>query len=95
VFLHRLFIEFIGHPLLDGDGIHGTVSEAGAQAIAQVVGDQPCLAVDDPNGAFGTGRNAEAAAVAFFLIYFYYFSFHRTLPCNQVLSGQAAAYVRT
>jgi hypothetical protein len=77
VFLHRLFVELIGLSLLDGDGIHGTVSEAGAQSIAQVIGEQPGLAVDDLDRAFGTGRNTKAAAVAFFLIYFYDLSFHR------------------
>jgi hypothetical protein len=52
------------------------VAEAGPQSVTEVVGDQPGLAVDDLNGAFGAAGNAFAAAVALVFVDFYDFSDH-------------------
>ena len=42
--------------------------EARAEPVAEIFGEQLRLAVDDPDRAFGAGRDAQAAAVAFFLV---------------------------
>jgi hypothetical protein len=72
----RGFIEFVRFPLDDPDCILVTFAEAGAQPVAQVIGGESCLAVDDSNRPFGAGGDAEAAAVAFAVIYLNYFPDH-------------------
>jgi hypothetical protein len=43
-------------------------AEAGPEAVAVFLRHQPSLAVHKLNGSLGAGRDAEAAAVAFFRI---------------------------
>jgi hypothetical protein len=76
MFFHGGFIEFIGIPLNDLYGILGTLAEACTQTVAKVVCVQHCLAIDELDGALGTGRNAEAAAVTFIRIDCHYVADH-------------------
>jgi hypothetical protein len=69
-------VELVGIALFDGDGILGTVPQAGAEAVAEVVRDQPGLAVDDLNRPLGTGRHAQPATVAFVFIDSHNFTDH-------------------
>jgi hypothetical protein len=82
VFFHGLLVEFGGGALLDEDGVLGAVAEAGAEAVAEVVGEESGLAVDDPDRPFGTSRNAEAAAVALVFVDFYDVAIHGVLLKN-------------
>jgi hypothetical protein len=50
------------------------MAEAGAKTIAEIIGDQTGLAVDDLQGTFSAVRNTLAAAVAELLIYLNYLS---------------------
>jgi hypothetical protein len=79
VFFHGLLVEFGGGALLDEDGVLGAVAEAGAETVAEVVGQKSGLAVDDPDRPFGAGGYAEAAAVALVFIYFYDVAIHGVL----------------
>jgi hypothetical protein len=69
VFCHRLLVELLGLPLDDRDGVLGAFTQAGAQPIAEVVGGEDRLAVNDPYGPFGAGRDTEPASVTSILIY--------------------------
>jgi hypothetical protein len=57
-----------GIPLLDCDGAFRTMPEAGSQAVAEEVADQPGLAVNDLERPFRTARNAQSATVALALV---------------------------
>jgi hypothetical protein len=83
--LYRVFgngrlVEFIGFANLDMDGVLGAVAETGAQPIAEIVGYQARLAIDNLNGAFRAGRNTETATVAFVLVDVNDISFHVKSP---------------
>jgi hypothetical protein len=67
-FFDLFFVEGIRIPLLDGNGVSGTVAKAGAEPVAKVVGHKPGLAVDNLDGAFRTSRHTKSAAVAFIFI---------------------------
>ena len=73
---HGGFFEIIGVPLDDGDGIPGTIAQAGPQPVAQVVGGNLRLAAYDLYGALGARRDAKPAAVALLLVYLHDFSDH-------------------
>jgi hypothetical protein len=60
--------EGFGFPFFDDQSPLGAFPQAGPQAIAKLVGQQPGLAVHDLDGPFRTGGDAEAAAVTFFLV---------------------------
>jgi hypothetical protein len=76
---HGCLVKFVRLPFGDPDGILRTLSETGAQAITQVIGGEDRLSAYDPDGAFRTGGDAEAAAVAFFFIDLDYLSYHLQL----------------
>jgi hypothetical protein len=69
-------IKLRGIPLDDGDGILRAVAETGAETIAEVISREPCLAVDNGDGAFGAGRHAQSATIAFFFVNLNNFSDH-------------------
>ena len=71
---HRQLIKLIGLALFDTDGVHRAFAQTGPQSVAQVLGRQHRLAVDDGDGPFGAGGYSLAAAVAFIRIDFYNFS---------------------
>jgi hypothetical protein len=74
VFFHGFLVKLLGFALHDFQRAGGAFTHARPKAVAQVVGNDPGLAFDDRNGAFGTGNNALAAAVAEILVDFYDFS---------------------
>jgi hypothetical protein len=69
--LYSLLIEVFCLPFGDGDGILRTVSQTGTEAIAKLVTDQPCFAVNDLKGAFSAIGNTKSTAVTFLLINLY------------------------
>jgi hypothetical protein len=77
---HRGFVKGVGVPFYDADCILGTVSKAGSQSIAEIVGGKDCLAVFDSDGSLGAGGDAEAAAVTFVLVYLNDFTQHGKTP---------------
>ena len=70
------FVELFSFAALDPNCAARAMTEAGAHAVAEAIGDQASLSVDDPQGALGTSWNAKAAAVAQFLINGDHFSQH-------------------
>ena len=64
----RRLVEGDRLALDDGDGALRALAEAGAQAVAQGVGGEARLPVDERDGALGAGRDALAAAVALRLV---------------------------
>ena len=74
------FVELVGLALFDGDGILRAVAEACPKPVAEILGHQFRLAVDDLDGAFGTGGHTAAAAVAFIFIDLDDFTHHRKTP---------------
>ena len=82
VLVHGLLVEFVGLALDDLQGPRGALAQAGAQAVAEHVLNELCLAVDDPDGPFRTGRHTLAAAVAEVLVDFddLSFRFHIVFP---------------
>ena len=66
-----------GFSHFDGDGVLGAVGQTVAETVAVVFTDQLGFAVDEGEGSFGTGVNAESAAVTAVFIYFDHFSFHK------------------
>jgi hypothetical protein len=52
VLIDRGFVECVGIPLDDADGVPGTVTEAGSQPVAEVVCGKYRLAVHDLYGSF-------------------------------------------
>jgi hypothetical protein len=76
MFFHSFLIKFISFALDDVKGVFRALADAGAQAVAEIVRHHFGLAVNDPDGAFGAGDNALAAAGAAFFIYLYDLSFH-------------------
>jgi hypothetical protein len=65
------------HVRLDnGQGVLGTSSKTGADAVAVFLSHKSGLSVYDPDGALGAGGDAEAAAIAFFFVDPDDFSFH-------------------
>jgi hypothetical protein len=73
VLLHGRLVKSVPFALDNGDRPLGAVTEAGAEAVAEVVRRQPRLAVNDLYGPFGAGWGAEAASVTFILIDLDYF----------------------
>ena len=73
---HGGLVELVRFALLDGDGVHGALTQAGPQAVAEVVGGQHRLAVDDGDGPLGAGGYAVPAAVTFIRVDLYDFSQH-------------------
>jgi hypothetical protein len=65
---HGLFIETFRFPLDDGDSILGTVSEAGAQTVTELITDQFCLSVNDLESSLRAIRNAEPTAITFVFV---------------------------
>ncbi len=74
------FIKLIGFTLDDLDGILGTMSEAGTETVAEIIGDQLGLAINDLNSTFGAGRHTKPATITLVLIYNYDFPFHASTP---------------
>jgi hypothetical protein len=73
---NRGFIEFVGFPLDDGDGLLRTFAEAGSKTVAEVISEKHRLAVHYPDRPFRACGDAESATVTFFRVYGYHFSFH-------------------
>jgi hypothetical protein len=67
----RLLVEGVGLALGDADRAARTLSEAGAEPVAQPVGGELRLPVLDVERALGAGRDAVAAAVAERLVDFH------------------------
>jgi hypothetical protein len=65
---HRRFVEFLGRPFLDGDGILGTFAQTGAQTITVGLAHQPGLAVDNLQRAFDTRWDTLATPVALLFV---------------------------
>ncbi len=68
VVVDGFLVEVVGVALLDRDGALRALAQAGAQPVAEVVGQQHGLAADDLDGALGAGRHAVATAVAQVLV---------------------------
>ena len=84
---HDLFFVIgLGFALLDMDGAQRAGADAGAQAVAEEVGDQAGLAVDELQGAFGAIGQALAAAVADLVVNADDLSFHVNSPFGFVMS---------
>lgn len=64
VLVDGLFIELIGWAFFNGDSVHRTGAEAGAQAITKIISGQASFSIDNPQGAFGAVGDAQATAVA-------------------------------
>lgn len=79
------FVELGGVALFDGDGVHRAMSKTGTQSVAVGFADEFGFAVDEPDGAFGAGGDAQAAAVTFFFVDFYDVS-----QCHSTLTNQKA-----
>src|SRR5210317_1658056 len=80
------FIILIGFTLFDCNGIHWTVSEACTEPIAEVIGKQFGLAVNNLNCTFGTRRDTIATTIAFILINFDHFTNHLFISCLSMVS---------
>jgi len=80
VLFHRSLVKGVGIALLDADGILGAFTQAGPQAVAEVIGSQHRLAVDDLDGPLGAGGNTQAATVALVRVDLHNFSQHVCLP---------------
>ena len=76
MFLDGVFVEILGLPFDDVQGVIGAFPQAGPQAVAIFFGGQGGLAVYDLDGAFGAGGDAQAATVATFGVDFNYFTFN-------------------
>lgn len=76
---YGFFIIGSGFAFDKGDGICRAMGQAVAQAVAVVVAHEAGLAVDHGDGPFVTGRGAGAAAIAFFRINLYNFTYHNFL----------------
>jgi len=76
VFKDCLFVIVRRFPVFKGDRTGRTHWKAVAEAVAVIIPNQFCFSVDHLNGSFMTGRSAETASIALFLIYFYYLSYH-------------------
>jgi hypothetical protein len=79
VLRHCLLVEFIGFSFFYGERVVWTVTEAGAQAIAEVVANQFGLPVDDLDRPFGTGGNTESTTITTPFIYLNYLSSRHSL----------------
>jgi len=67
---HSGFVKIIGFPFYNKQGIVGTISETGPQAVTVLFRDQPGFAVNNLDGAFRTGRDTQAATITALIIYF-------------------------
>ncbi len=76
----RLLIKLACISLFYCDGVLRTIAETSTEAVTEIVGNQFCFAVDNLNSSFGTGRNAQAAAVTFFFVNFYDIADHNKPP---------------
>jgi hypothetical protein len=65
---HGGLVVLVGLALLHGDGSLGTLAQAGAQAVAQVLGQQSRFAIYQSNGPLGAGGDALTATVALLLV---------------------------
>lgn len=61
-------VELVHELLFHDDGALRAVSEAGAETVAEIFGDQSRLAVHELQGALGAVGDAIAAAVAFLFV---------------------------
>ena len=86
MFHDNRFIELVRFTLFYGNRIDRAVAEAGAETVSEIVGNQPGLAVDNLDRAFGAGRNTEAAAVTLFFINFDHFTNHDFISLRIKLS---------
>jgi hypothetical protein len=69
-------IKFVRLAFFYSNSIERTISKAGSDAVAEVVGNQAGFTVDNLDGAFGTGRDTESATVALLFIDFNHFANH-------------------
>jgi hypothetical protein len=67
--LYGLLVERLCFPLLQPDGVLGAVAKARAKTVAEVVGDEPGLAIDDLDCTLRARRHALAAPVAPLRVY--------------------------
>ena len=74
----HLVIGF-GLTFFDADGAQRAGADAGAQSVAEKVGDQPGLVVDELQRPFGTIGQALSAAIAYVLVNENDISFHVVL----------------
>jgi hypothetical protein len=65
---HCFFIESFSLSFNDGDGILRTMSETGTQAIAELIADQLCLAINDLNRSLSAVGNTKPATITLLLI---------------------------
>ena len=65
---HGRFVIGRSFPSLKGNGPGGAAGQAVPQAVAVVLPGKISLAADEGDSPFMAGSNAQAAAVAFFLI---------------------------
>jgi hypothetical protein len=81
----RLFVEGFRFPHFDAEGPLRTLPQACPEPIAQLVGDQLGLAVNDLEGTLVAGRNAHAATVTFLLVDDDDLSGHRWILSSKLL----------
>lgn len=77
---HRILVKLVGYPLDNRDGVLGALAETGPQSVTEIVGGKYRLAVNDPDGPFRAGWDAETAAIASLLIDLDDFSNHGYAP---------------
>lgn len=65
---HGLLVEAVRFAALDRDRALRTMAQTCPKPVTQPVRDQLRLAVNDPDGTFLAGGNAETAAVALVLV---------------------------
>jgi hypothetical protein len=65
---HGFFVKVVRHPLDHMEGVIRALSQAGPQAVAEFIGHDPGLSVDNLQGALRAGGDAEPAAVAFVFV---------------------------
>lgn len=79
VLLYGFFVIGGGFAFDKGDGIRRAMGQAIAQTVAIIIAHEAGLAVDHGDSPFVTGRGAGAAAIAFFRINLYNFTYHNFL----------------
>ena len=70
VIFHSSLIKLVCFAFFYRNCVKWTISQTGAEAVAEVIGNQAGFTVDNLDGAFGTGRDTESAAVALLFINF-------------------------
>ena len=79
---HLPLVVGFGLPLHHADGLFRAMTDAGPQAVAEEIAEQPGLPVDDLQRSFGAARDAQTAPGAFLFVDFYDFSLHMLLLDN-------------